>query len=206
MQARKRRLEVIGHRGNGAGPDENTLASCRAAIRNGADSVELDVQLIGGKLMLAHPPRQPKESLRTVLDGIDRPVFLHLKRRHLSRRHDRKALRLLSDVTHRPGLVVSSCWPGTLRYAKRQYPQLHMVFITRWLGWDRRFAKSLGVAEFHTWHRSLTARALRKTPQRVTVFVPKRWSGLPVDGVITDDVQSFVNHGTPGKPGKQAGR
>jgi glycerophosphoryl diester phosphodiesterase len=187
-----KRFQVFGHRGNGRGRGENTLASCRAALASGADGIELDVQLIDGELMLAHPPRRPQASLEPVLRELNCPVFLHLKRRHLSRGHDRKALAVLERVQYRPGMVISSCWPGTLRYAKRRHPGLTMVFITRWLGWDRRFAKSLGVAEFHTWHVTLTARALRKTPQRVTVFVPNRRIRLPVDGVITDDVSAFA--------------
>lgn len=187
---------IVGHRGDGAGPDENTLASCRRALRHGADAIELDVQLIGGELMLAHPPRQPKESLRTILDGISCPVVLHLKRRHLSRRHDRAAIEQLVGVQHRPGLMISSCWPGTLRYLKRQHPKLRTAFITRWLGWDRRFADSLGVAKFHAWHWTLTAQAVRLSKRPVVAFVPRgnsnRLRDLNLRGVITNDVQSFA--------------
>lgn len=61
---------IIGHRGGGRGPDENTRASWRRAIQRGADAIELDIQLIDGELMLAHPPRHPKESLATALRDI----------------------------------------------------------------------------------------------------------------------------------------
>lgn len=192
---------IVGHRGDGAGPDENTLASCRRALRHGADAIELDVQLIGGELMLAHPPRRPKESLQAVLNGIDRPVVLHLKRRHLNRYHDRKVLGLLQGVTHRPGITVSSFWPGTLTYAKRHYPNLRTAFITYGAWWDLHFAKRLGVDEFHAWHGSITPHAIRAARrQRIGLIgLNAPWERRTVierrgiRGVITDYVSSYVN-------------
>lgn len=191
------RLRIIGHRGNGAGADENTLVSCRRAIKDGADAVELDVQLIGGELMLAHPPRRPKESLAYVLAGINVPVVLHLKRRYFNRWHDQAALKKLATVTHTPGMTISSYWPGTLRHIKRRYPQLRRAMVTWCLDWDRHFAKSLGVSEFHSWHRVLTDRAVRKTDLPIIAFVPGDRNGFHKDGlsgVIADDVSSFAKH------------
>lgn len=196
-------VTIIGHRGNGAGPDENTLASCRRALQHGADVIELDVQLIDGELMLAHPPRQPKASLNDVLPRLKCPVVLHLKRRHLNRRHDRAALTKLADVRYRPGLTVSSFWPGTLRHAKRNYPKLQTAFLTRWLGWDYRFAKSLGVTELHAWHWTLTNHAIRKAKRPVTAFPPRRptarlATGL-LRGVITDKVSAWTTSAAPSR-------
>ena len=188
-------FRIIGHRGDGAGPDENTLASCRRAITHGADAVELDVPLIAGELMLAHPPRQPKESLETVLKGISCPAILHLKRRRFSRRHDLAALKQLARVTHRPGITISSYWPGTLRHIRKRYPNTRRAMVTWWLGWDRHFADSLGVAEFHSWHRMLTACAIRKADRPVIAFVPGARNGFHragLAGVIADDVAGFA--------------
>jgi glycerophosphoryl diester phosphodiesterase len=192
-----KRFIVIGHRGDGAGVDENTLASCKRAIKHGADKLELDVQLINGQLMLAHPPRQPKESLSHVLAGVKIPVVLHLKRRHFSRWHDQAALKQLANVKHAPGITVSSYWPGTLRHIRRHYPQLRRAMLTWWLGWDRHFAGSLGVSEFHSWHRVLTNSAIHKTDLPVIAYIPGtgrvgRLKGLA--GVIADDVRSFARH------------
>lgn len=191
-------MKVIGHRGDGRGPDENTRASWRRALEHGADVIELDVQLVGGELMLAHPPRQPKESLAAALRDIDRPLVLHLKRRRLNPWHDRAVLGRLQKVNHRPGIIVSSFWPGTLRYAKRQYPKLRTAFITRWLGWDRRFADSLGVDELHAWSRTLTQRAVRRTPRPVIAVVANtatdRLCSLGLAGVITDRVSAFARN------------
>lgn len=195
-----RRFRIIGHRGSGVGADENTLASCRRAIRNGADAVELDVQLIGGKLMLAHPPRKPKESLRMALAGLRCPVVLHLKRRHFNPWHDRNVLERLAKIRFRPGLTVSSRWPGTLTYAKRHFPKLRTAFITEWPGWDLRFAGRLGVSEYHGWHATLTRRAAERAERQnipLISFVPggqqaKKLRRLGVSGVIADDVRAFA--------------
>ncbi len=198
------RLRVIGHRGDGRGPDENTRAGWRRALTHGADAIELDVQLIGGELRLAHPPRQSKESLAAALRDVDRPLVLHLKRRRLSRRHDRAALARLAKVRHRPGVVVSSFWPGTLRYAKRRYPKLRTAFLTRWLGWDRRFAGSLGASELHAWSRTLTARAVRRADRPVVAFAAgpgtdRRLLAMPLRGVITDDVSAYARRQASGR-------
>lgn len=186
------KFEIIGHRGNGKGPDENTLVSCRAAIAGGATAVELDVRLVDGELVLAHAFRRPRERLGTILRGLSVPVVVHINRRHLNPRHDRRALRQLAGLQHRPGLTVSSWWPGTLRYAKRHHPKLRTAFITRWLGWDRHFAASLGVSEFHAWHRTLTRRAIGKTNLPVIAFVPNQPIRPAVAGVITDRPKRFA--------------
>lgn len=196
------RFRIIGHRGGGVGRSENTLASYRQAIRDGADAVELDVRLGGGELVLFHDlsKRKDPEKLAEVLARLGVPVVLHLKRAWFNPWHDRTVLDLISRVTHHPGITVSSFWPGTLTYAKRQYPKLRTGFITYWAGWDLCFARRLGVSEFHVWHRSITPRAItaakRKSVDLIGFNAP--WerrtviSQPGIRGVITDYVGSYV--------------
>lgn len=193
-----RTFQIIGHRGNGAGPDENTLASCRQAIRGGADAVELDVKLYRGALVLAHDaPSDRSAKLEDVLPRLQVPVALHLKRHHMNPWHDRRAVLQLSTITHRPGLLVSSFWPGTLRFAKRHFPSLETAFISFWPGRDLRRSSTLGISDLCAYHRRIDSRIAaeaRRRNVRLFAFTPNqpddRLARL-VDGVITDDVSGW---------------
>ena len=188
-------LEIIGHRGNGAGPGENTVASCQAAIRNGADRLELDVQLIDGQLRHAHPPATTGDLLEETLAAIKVPLILHLKRRRLSRHHDRRVLGQLARLDC-DRFVVSSFWPGTLTFAKRHHPQVRTALASWWLGYDLWFSRRLGVDEYHVFHRTLSRRAVRRAMRRglaVIAFVPNQPRRLPagVRGVMTDRIKQW---------------
>jgi glycerophosphoryl diester phosphodiesterase len=70
MPAANRRSLVLGHRGCGVGPGENTVESLREALRRGADGVELDVRRTAdGVLVVHHDPvvegRGPISELRS---------------------------------------------------------------------------------------------------------------------------------------------
>lgn len=191
-------FRIIGHRGNGAGPDENTLASCQHAVRNGANAIELDVKLFRGELVLAHDrPTARSAKLQEVLPKLTVPVALHLKRHKLNPLHDRRALLQLSTITHRPGLLVSSFWPGTLRFAKRRFPKLETAFITFWPRWDLRSSRSLGVSDVCTYHRRIDERVASEAKrQRVRLFAftphqPDQALRRLADGVITDNVSGW---------------
>src|SRR5688500_11208844 len=56
----ERKPAIIGHRGCGSGPDENTLPSLLAAVEAGCDWVEVDVQRTAADtLVLRHDPTGP---------------------------------------------------------------------------------------------------------------------------------------------------
>lgn len=194
----RRKFEIIGHRGSGGGPDENTRGSFRRALASGADRLETDVQLVDGELVLAHPPRRAHMTLVELLDLTDRPLVLHLKRRRANPWHDRRVVdRLVPLISGRRDVVVSSFWPSTLTYLKRHYPTVWTAFISYWPGYDLYFSHRLGVVEYHGWTPLCTARAaahahrkgirligfVADSPRLVTRL---RRNGL--DGVITDAV------------------
>jgi glycerophosphoryl diester phosphodiesterase len=49
-------VTILGHRGSPFDAPENTLASFAAAAATGADGVELDVRLVGDRLLVHHDP------------------------------------------------------------------------------------------------------------------------------------------------------
>lgn len=187
-------------------PTENSLAGCRNALKAGADILELDVQLIDGKLLLAHDKIRPRtETLEPILAEIKAPLILHLKRRRYNPWHDRRLLdRLAPLLTGRNGnrdVVVSSFWPGTVTYAKRRYPQLRTAYATFWLGYDLWLYNRLAVDEFHAWYRTATTRAVAKAAAKnlkVVAFIapePPRLAALlrrkGVRSVVTDQVAGW---------------
>lgn len=189
---------VIGHRGNGAGPRENTVAHCQDAVAQGADAVEIDVYLRRGRLVVGHPPGRARDELTRLLAEVRAPVILHLKRRWLNPLHDRRAVEQLYLHHWRENLTLSTCWPGTLRHIKRQRYRMRTAFITRWAWYDLWLADRLGVVEFHGWHRTAgrrTARRARCKGIRLIAFVAndertlRRLTRAGVDGVITDRVR-----------------
>ncbi|MSU76137.1 glycerophosphodiester phosphodiesterase [Patescibacteria group bacterium] len=194
----KKDFQIIGHRGDGAGPDENTLASCQRAIRHGANAVELDVRLRNGELVLSHDTRRVNAAqLTDVLPMLTVPVVLHIKRQWFNPLQDRKVLKVIANIKHAPGLIVSSAWPGTLIHAKRRYPKLQTAFITFLPSWDLRFAKRLGVSAYCIWHKRLTSRVVsRARKQNIQLFAftpnqPNQEIRKRADGVITDDVSAW---------------
>ncbi len=66
------RTQVYGHRGSRRPGPENTAAGVRAALRAGADGVEVDVRRDGsGALVVSHDPVQgPAQALAAVLDAV----------------------------------------------------------------------------------------------------------------------------------------
>ena len=198
MARRRRKFEIIGHRGGGAGREENTAASFVRALADGADRLETDVQLIGGKLVLAHPPRHFKMTLQELLDLTNRPLVLHLKRKQLNPWHDRRAIdRMIPLIAERGNVTVSSFWPSTLVYLRERYPTIPTAFISYWPGYDLFFSHRLGSAEYHGWAPLCTTAAARQAHRKgigLIGFVtddPERIGRLQrnrVDGVITDSV------------------
>jgi glycerophosphoryl diester phosphodiesterase len=195
-------FEIIGHRGNGAGPFENTAASFEEALSAGATRLETDLVLQNGELMLAHPPRRPEMSLRELFELTDRPIVLHLKRRRLNPFHDQRVIRQLAPlVVDRPNVTVSSFWPGTLTFLKRHFPDIRTAFITYWPSYDLLFSHRLGAAEYHAWWRGCSERAIHRAERRnvrlITFVAPpteeaKRRVRVPgIAGVITDHVAFF---------------
>lgn len=196
-------FRVWGHRGDGRGKDENTLASCHQALAKGAYGFELDVQLIDGELWLAHPPKKPTEKLQTVLDAIDVPLILHLKRRRFSPWHDRRAVRMLVPTVEGRDVVLSSFWPGTLTYAKRHFPNLKRAFNSAWLWYDLLFSDRLGTYEYVGLRPqplgAKTVQRAKRRGERLVVFttdntdvIRKKFERFGVTDVMTDDVDFWT--------------
>lgn len=192
----------MGHRGGGRGPGENTLASCLQAVSDGATRLELDVQLAGEELVLAHPPAKRSDTVANILAHLTVPIIFHIKRRHYSPWHDRRVIdRLVPLIEGRP-IIISSFWPGTVLYAKRHYPGLGTAYASLWAGYDLVLSRRLGVTEYHVWHRTVTRRAVQTAhrkglqillfnarPQRPTVQEIRE---LGADGAFVDEVKAYV--------------
>lgn len=73
------RPTIVGHRGAPALAPENTIAGIDAAVRAGADAVELDVRRgRDGSLVLAHDRRRARRPSATALrDGLAELVSAH---------------------------------------------------------------------------------------------------------------------------------
>lgn len=198
-------LAVIGHRGDGVGPDENTLPSFHRAIRHGADGLEIDVQLYRNRLVCAHDhASEHSPLLADVLPELSVPLVLHVKRRRFRRVHDRAVIDRLADVlkSGRRDVTISSFWPGTIRYLKRHYPELRSAFATWVPDYDLFWAKHVRADEYHGWYRLMTkraaARAHRSGLRLIAYARPfERPSvsairALGVDGIITDRIRQFA--------------
>jgi len=121
-------LLCIGHRGAAGHEPENTLRSVRRALEMGADGVEIDVQLVGGELIVIHDSRLNRTTngsgplhrhslakirqldagkgeqiplLSEVLDAVDRKAFVNIELK--GRRTAGPVLALLRDYTDRRG-------------------------------------------------------------------------------------------------------
>lgn len=70
---------VLGHRGSGAGPGENTLAAFVQAVADGADGVELDARrTVDGALVVHHDPVIPGAGAVSELTVRDLPAQVPL--------------------------------------------------------------------------------------------------------------------------------
>lgn len=117
----------LGHRGAPALAPPNSLAGIEAALGAGLDGVELDVLSDGGRLVLAHSPRELDPDPAALDDALglvpgagEARVLLDLKERGLET--------AVVTALRRHGLigraVVCSLDPKTLRSAKRLEPGL----------------------------------------------------------------------------------
>jgi len=201
------KIEIIGHRGNGAGTGENTLANCQRALELGATRLELDLRLEGQTVITSHDSHKKSDTLANILANVSVPLLLHVKEGPSFGFFQRGYYRPLIDrvvplIAGRPDIVLLSSAPGALTYCKRRYPQVKTAFATLWAGYDLHLAKRLGASEFGCWHRTLTSRAVRLARRKgvgIIAFVPpgtkdarRRLAALDIDGVIVDDIKPYV--------------
>ncbi len=195
-------MKVVGHRGSGKGQTENTLISCRRAVQFGASRVEVDVQRINGRFVLAHPPRNDGETLASFLEKVPCAVLLHIKRRRFNPWHDRAVVDEIAKLQKGADITIESFWPGTLAYAKRRYPNLKRAYATAWAWYDVRFSRRLGFAECICRDWIIGPRATAAAKRRgvtITVYTPRntprskmRLKRAQVDAVMTDNVSYWV--------------
>lgn len=174
--------------------------------------------MIDGELVLAHPPRQPRMTLTELLDLTDAPLVLHLKRRHFSPWQDRRTVRqLLPLIKQRPGVSISSFWPGTLRWMRRQRFDIPTIFNTWAPTYDLLFSRGIGATEYVCWHRTITARTVRWAARRgITLsafIVPptesavQKFTRLGLHRIMTDHVAFFARQpARPARPRSARGR
>lgn len=206
---------VIAHRGSSAGEVENTLPAFERAILDGADYVELDVQVSAdGVLVVFHdlqldrltPLRGPlrrrssaelaEHGIPTLADVLELTrgrvgVMAELKSPHLYRRHDVVArtiamLDLKADV-----LLSFQRW--ALQEARRQR---HALRVLQHVGFGisiraaSRYANAVGFADTRVTPRGVArAHTLGLTTTVYTVNDPVRMGdlvALGVDGIFTD--------------------
>ena len=193
---------TIGHRGNGAGKLENTLASCQDAVASGAEAVEVDIQLIDGKLYTGHDSGVPAQNLKTILEQIKVPLVLHLRRRGLDPRHDREAVRTLYLLLRREDISVASFWPGTLRYMHREELGIRTIYLSWWPNPHLWFSRGKIANEYCSWHRTTnnrTVAAAKRRGVKLSVFtVPakekyrRKFRKLSIRRIVTDHVKFFA--------------
>ncbi|MBX6387677.1 MAG: glycerophosphodiester phosphodiesterase [Frankia sp.] len=98
-------MEVLGHRGSRIPGPENTVAAVDAALRAGADGVEIDIRRTAdGDLVCVHDPRLPRIGGRAVI----RRSTAELTRRGIPTLHDVLDVwagrgRIIIEIKNQPG-------------------------------------------------------------------------------------------------------
>lgn len=192
---------VIAHRGGLAHAPENSLAAIRVASARGADAVELDVRLHGGRLVCAHDRGQEgplaAEALELAL-GLGLRVELDLKSGGADGAVER-VVRLLDDVGAHARAWVSTFHPLTAWKLRQADPRV----VVGWsiarspiqrlplaVGW----ARWLGVQVVAPEHGLLTGG--RIAAWHGTGLVVEAW-GLPrhaVRGCLDQGLSVVVDH------------
>lgn len=177
-------LLLLGHRGMGVGPGENTLGSLAEAVRLGADGVELDVRRTAdGALALHHDAviegvgpvaeltvdRLPDQVglLGPALELLaGHLVNIEIKNLAIEPGYDPEELLasqvvgLLAERSFRDNVIVSSFSPATLEAVRRADPDIPVGLLTT-AGYDqdKALARVLdrGWSALHPHHTAVTA-------------------------------------------------
>jgi len=179
---------LLGHRGMGAGPGENTLASFSEAVRLGADGVELDVRRTAdGALVLHHDPVLPGLGPVAELTVEDLPAevpllepaldllaghFVNIEVKNLPHEPGfdpeeltgRQVVALLAERSFRDNVIVSSFSASTLEAVAASGPEVPTGFLTT-AGYDqaRALARVVdqGWSALHPQHEAVTPELVR---------------------------------------------
>ena len=178
---------IVGHRGVPTEALENSLESLSLAVEQGADMVELDIQLTADdQLVAVHDWRLDRlagsdevveqsthaaliarlPALRTLSEILDAlpgslPVNIELKRRLAS--PERLLRRLAAAIGDRPAILISSFDWSLLGEVRAALPERPLAPIGKVSGDDLLAAADrLGAWSVHC-HRSLVSRALVET-------------------------------------------
>jgi glycerophosphoryl diester phosphodiesterase len=177
-------LLILGHRGMGVGPGENTLGSLAEAVGVGADGVELDVRRTAdGALALHHDAvieglgpvaeltvdRLPEQVglLGPALDLLaGHLVNIEIKNLATEPGYDpgelvaSQVVGLLAERSYRDNVIVSSFSPATLEAVRRAEPEIPVGLLTAAAhDQDRALARVLdrGWSALHPHHTAVTA-------------------------------------------------
>ncbi|HUZ43113.1 MAG TPA: glycerophosphodiester phosphodiesterase [Acidimicrobiales bacterium] len=175
---------LLGHRGMGVGPGENTLASLVDAVRAGADGIECDVRRTAdGALALHHDPIIPGAGmvaeltvaqlpervplLEAVLDALlGSQLNLEIKNLPNEPGYDpeeltaRQVVTLLAERGGRDSVIISSFTSATLDAVVSTDPDLATGFLTTAdYDQDKALARAVerGWSALHPHHRAVTA-------------------------------------------------
>lgn len=177
------RPALLGHRGMGSGPGENTLESLAEAVRRGTDGIETDVRRTAdGALVLHHDPvieglgpvseltvaQLPAHVplLEAALDAVPGAlVNLEIKNLPFEPGHDpeeltaRDIVALLAERGGRDAVIVSAFTAATLEAVVAAGPEVATGFLTT-AGYDQSKALTRCVAggwdALHAHHEAVT--------------------------------------------------
>lgn len=154
-------MKIIGHRGARGLSPENTIKSVEAAIKHGADEVEIDVHITkDGVAVLHHDPVVIDPGSRELV--IRRTTYAELMRH----KHDLAALdHMIRAVAHRARIMIE---------IKPDVPIKPVVRIIK-----DRLSRGWRIEEFSIASRSFPLlKAMKKELPDVELVVIERWSGV----------------------------
>jgi len=195
-----KRLTIIGHRGAKGLAKENTKESILAALENKADSIEIDLRVQDGNIILSHDTTVRTEdycSLQDALLSINElvPVILDIK--------DPKVVDLLPSAlsSYNGSVVFTSHSFRVLQHVKKLIPDAELAIIEKWSG-VRAVAEAtlLGTKRIHIkqnwlWSkvvRSMVAEGYDLYPYTVnTKLRAQELADWGVSGIFTDYPDRF---------------
>lgn len=206
----KKSFQIIGHRGGGAGPDENTLASFQQAVRDGADVVEIDVRIkADGTLVTGHNPDDYAEDFTDVLKSLDIPLALHVKEAPWRFRHRfrfdanyyQRIINGLAPLVKGRDITILSFAPGAIRFTRERHPRFKTALASLCPVIDIRRAKRMNADAVGAYPWTIDGVAGRLARKHDISLFPivktysdrrlHRFRKIGVSGVITDDVSGW---------------
>jgi glycerophosphoryl diester phosphodiesterase len=195
-------MKIIGHRGARGLAPENTLAGVRRGIAAHADMIEIDVRLLGDKIVLSHDSLVSGEKYTSLIEVLsylhDKKVPLNIEVKEI------EVVPYLKETIkgYKVSLVFSSFDFKTLQLIKKLLPNAKLAVLEKWSG-IRAIAEAsiLGTNRVHINQQWLWSGFVRSMKHRgfdlyaYTVNSRDRAEELEkwgVDGIFTDYPSLFA--------------